>query len=470
MSTVKLIGLDFGTTTSSAVIASAELMHNAVTGRRQVSRLHECYRSEMVFTPFGDEGLDETRLEEHLDTWLAAARVRANELFGGGALVTGLAARQRNADVVARLVHRRLGDALLATADDPRLEAWLAFQASAADLSRKHPDRWFVNLDIGGGTTNIALGKNGEVVETGCLFVGARHVQVEPGSYRVVKLSSVARQLFDHLGIALDRGNSLKQAELDAVLDFYMNLLHGAVASAREVFQDPIARLHEQIPFHLPAGIQEPIVTLSGGVGELVYRRLAGAALPSTTYFGDVGIDVARRLLNQAHWQADFQTYVPAHGGRATVYGLLRHATQISGSTLFLADPAILPLNNMPILGRITQACTDDRLRDILGLARASAKGGCVRVDIKDADATNLAAFGVRLAGALQAVHYPATQPLVLMVKENIGKTLGHYVTQWGALPLKLVVLDEIAIPDAQFVQIGAVRDDVVPVSFHGMN
>src|SRR5207253_9421724 len=82
MSTVKLIGLDFGTTTSSAVIASAELMRNAVTGRRQVSRLHECYRSEMVFTPFGDEGLDERKLEEHLDTWLAAARVRPNELFG----------------------------------------------------------------------------------------------------------------------------------------------------------------------------------------------------------------------------------------------------------------------------------------------------------------------------------------------------------------------------------------------------
>ena len=183
-----------------------------------------------------------------------------------------------------------------------------------------------------------------------------------------------------------------------------------------------------------------------------MYRQLAGAALPSATYFGDLGIDLVRRLLNQAHWQADFRSYVPAHGGRATVYGLLRHATQISGSTLFLADPAILPLNNMPILGRIVQACTDDRLRDILALASASAKGGCVRVDINDADATELAAFGARLAGALQAVHYPATQPLVLMVKENIGKTLGHYVTQWGALPLKLVVLDEIVIPDAQFV------------------
>jgi hypothetical protein len=47
---------------------------------------------------------------------------------------------------------------------------------------------------------------------------------------------------------------------------------------------------------------------------------------------------------------------------------------------------------------------------------------------------------------------------------------LGSYVTDWGKLPLHVVVIDEIAIdPDAHFVQIGRLRDRVVPVSFHGM-
>jgi ethanolamine utilization protein EutA len=470
MSTVKLIGLDFGTTTSSAVIASAQLLHNAVSGRQQISQLHEHYRSEMVFTPFDDHGLNETKLAEYLDGWLTAAGISPEELLGGGALVTGLAAQQRNADVVARLVRRRLGDALLATADDPRLEAWLAFQASAGDLSRQHPQRWFINLDIGGGTTNIALGKAGDVIRTGCLFVGARHVQLEPGSYRLVKLSSFARKLFDHLGLALEPGDCLKQADVDAVLDVYMNLLQSAVAGDRNALQEPMLRLLEQVPFRLPPDAQEAIVTLSGGVGELVYRQLAGAPLPAKTHFGDLGIDLARRLLASPRWEADFRTYVPAHGGRATVYGLLRHATQVSGSTLFLADPTILPLRDIPILGQITQACTDERIRDILGLAKASSKGGCVRVHIQDADARNVGSLGGRLAAALRAIDYPATQPLVLVVEENIGKTLGHYVTEWGALPCKLIVLDELAIRDAQFVQIGPVRHDVVPVSFHGMN
>jgi ethanolamine utilization protein EutA len=57
-----------------------------------------------------------------------------------------------------------------------------------------------------------------------------------------------------------------------------------------------------------------------------------------------------------------------------------------------------------------------------------------------------------------------------LLVRENLGKVLGHYVTQWGTLPLNLVVIDEVAVRDAQFVQLGALRSQVVPVSFYGLN
>jgi ethanolamine utilization protein EutA (predicted chaperonin) len=59
---------------------------------------------------------------------------------------------------------------------------------------------------------------------------------------------------------------------------------------------------------------------------------------------------------------------------------------------------------------------------------------------------------------------------LVLLVGENIGKALGGYVSQWGSNAVKLIVLDEIEPLDARFVQIGALRDQVVPISFYGMN
>jgi len=58
----------------------------------------------------------------------------------------------------------------------------------------------------------------------------------------------------------------------------------------------------------------------------------------------------------------------------------------------------------------------------------------------------------------------------VLIVHENVGKALGGYVSQWGAVLLRLIVLDEIEPLDARFIQIGSLRDGVVPVSFYGMN
>ena len=141
------------------------------------------------------------------------------------------------------------------------------------------------------------------------------------------------------------------------------------------IFDEPVPRLHQEVAFRLPADFADPIVTISGGVAELVYERCRGKPLPSTTFFGDLGIDLAKRLINSPRWAAHFNQAQPQCLGRATVYGLLLHATQISGSTLFLPDPTILPLANIPILGRVTGNSTADQIRDILHLVvRKSAR------------------------------------------------------------------------------------------------
>src|SRR5262249_51108180 len=127
---VQLVGLDFGTTTSSAVVADADLAHNAVTGKRDLGRVRERFRSELMFPPWRDSRLDVVSIERAIDDWLRAGGVRREDLFGGGALLTGLAAQAENASVLVEAVRRRLGDAFIATADDPCLESWLAFHGS----------------------------------------------------------------------------------------------------------------------------------------------------------------------------------------------------------------------------------------------------------------------------------------------------------------------------------------------------
>src|SRR4051794_9334377 len=117
---VQLLGLDFGTTTSSAVVATASLVRSAVTGRMELTDVRERHRSAITFTPLdADDRLDVVRLEKCLDEWLAAGGVTPEDLFGGGALLTGLTAQKDNAAALVALIRRRVGRALVATADDP---------------------------------------------------------------------------------------------------------------------------------------------------------------------------------------------------------------------------------------------------------------------------------------------------------------------------------------------------------------
>jgi ethanolamine utilization protein EutA len=441
---------------------------NVVTGRSELVQLAEAYRSEIVFTPTCEDRLDIRQFEILLETWLAA--VQSEEIFGGGALLTGLTARKPNAAALVGLIDRHIKGALVISAEDPRLESWLAFMGSCSRLSQNHPEIRFVNLDIGGGTTNLALGRNGEVLRTGCLFVGARHVQVQPGTYRIIRLSSYATSLFDALGISKGVGDSLNPDELEQILDFYIALLQRAVAGDRGAFETPIARLHEAAPFDLSPSAEATVVTLSGGVGELVYSHLSGHRWPATTLFGDLGIDLAQRLARLSEWNNDFRDYVPLNGGRATVYGLLQHSTQVSGNTLFLPDPDVLPLRNVPILGSISVDSTREDLLALLNLVGRSSTGGCLWVRIPEDTESAVRSLGTRLCESLSAGLVPRGRPLVLAMEDNLGKVLGNFVTAWGRIPCDVVVIDEIEHRNAHFVQIGRVRDHMVPVSFHGMH
>ncbi|WP_438012078.1 ethanolamine ammonia-lyase reactivating factor EutA [Sorangium sp. So ce321] len=464
---VALLGLDFGSTTSCAVAASATLTRAAGTGRVELGALEERYRSEMALTPLAGDALDLDAAAALLDRWITEAGVEPGELFGGGAIITGLAARRRNADALAALIRARVGEALLAVAEDPCLESWVAFMGSAAPLSRARPGEPLINLDIGGGTTNLALGLAGEVLRTGCLLVGARHIALDPRSRRIVSLSPEAQAAFDHLGIRRGPGDALSQAEAEAVVAFHVELLEAAIAGRAEAFAAPAAARHVQVPFALPEGTAAPTLTFSGGVGELIYAGLAGRPLPEPAHHGDLGVDLARAILASPRLCARVAT--PASMGRATAYGLLRHATQLSGATLFLPRPERLPLRDLPILARLSSASAEAELDHAVDLFRRSHRGCCLEIALDDVSAPAVRLLGERLAGALRRAGPIPDHPLVLLTAQNAGKALGGYVTGWGALPVDLLVIDEVQARGARFVQLGRMRDQILPVSFHGM-
>ncbi|MFT3767258.1 MAG: ethanolamine ammonia-lyase reactivating factor EutA [Minicystis sp.] len=460
---VTLAGIDIGTTTTRLSVAEARVARRAGEGRVAIGEIEERLAGGPVRTPFVGAALDVGRLLAIVVGWLADAG--APELFGGGALITGLAARASNAGEVIAGLRARLGDAVIALADDPRLEAWLAFQGSVGAHARAHPDETIVNLDIGGGTTNVAVGRGGAVLGTGCLWIGARHVEVEPGSYRVTRCSPEGEALLASLGITKGPGDVLAADEVGAFVDALVRLLEAAAEGRAAPFASGIGRRLVDAPIAWPEMVAAPTISLSGGVGELVHAIREGRPLPATTCFGDLGIDLARRIA--ASPVLGSRCLAPASAGRATVIGLLRHATRVSGATVFLGAPERLPLRDLPIVGAISADPTAEQARPIVALAEASRSGACIVITGAIRGHAALRALGEALAAALAG--FPPDRPLVLLVAEDVGKALGGYVTAWGRAPRALYVLDEMAPDDAHFVHVGRPSGGVVPIAFHGI-
>ncbi|CAM3598499.1 ethanolamine ammonia-lyase reactivating factor EutA [Parendozoicomonas haliclonae] len=467
-----MIGLDFGTTTSSAMVAKAKIGLNCTTGRMGFSNPDILYRAEPVFTPYSNGRIQEQAIDKLLGNWLDECGFRPEQLFSGGVMITGMAARNDNAEIIASHVRSKFGDIIVATADDPSLESWLAFMGGTSVLSRFHKNDSIINLDIGGGTTNPALGINGQVISTGCSFIGARHFKFKPGTYELIEVSSFGQEIVKALNLPIKAGDTLSQPTLDQILDFYIAGLVATVTGDYRLFNTPVGQMHEQVRFDLK-GHSNPVITYSGGVGELLYKHAIGEPWPSTTFFGDLGIDLSKRIAAHPLLSQNLRTHTPDNRGRATVYGLTLHSTEISGTTLYLTNADDLPLQDLPIVSRLPILACAQQMMDALELARKSSRGACLQIlpleEAKAPELSDIKAFGDRMASVLEDTAFPASLPLALLVPNDYGKAIGNYVSRWRNLPLNLTVIDEVPDRTASFVNVGAPQHHIIPVSFYGM-
>ena len=263
-------------------------------------------------------------------------------------------------------------------------------------------------------------------------------------------------------------GDELTDREARKIADFYVAALEKSLSEktsgVAQIYKDM-----EQARFRPPRGLRKrAVIVFSGGVGELIYALKSGGKIDPVTPFGDLGVDLAQAVLRSKALSKDTDSYVPENRGRATVYGLALHNTEISGSTLFLPDGALLPLRDLPIVGTLSGGMAAGATGEIMHRARQAHRPSCVRVEC-GGGLEDLRAMAAKISGALRRVRFPENQPLVLLVSGNFGKTLGNLVTDWGRSARNIIVIDEIRMKNAQFVSLGELRDGVVPVSFYGV-
>jgi ethanolamine utilization protein EutA len=189
-------------------------------------------------------------------------------------------------------------------------------------------------------------------------------------------MSSYGLTLLADLKIIKSIGASFSADEVTKIMAFYVNTLEAIVLSDTGFLGQKIAQQHIQIGINF-AKKTKPKLTFSGGVGELIYKIAANEAQPSTTFFGDFGIDLAQAISRSPILSVNLKTHISEHKGRATVMGLTLHSTELSGSSIYLPSPNVLPLRNLPIIAKLPANASATQWHSAFVLANNCKQGAC---------------------------------------------------------------------------------------------
>ena len=212
-----------------------------------------------------------------------------------------------------------------------------------------------------------------------------------------------------------------------------------------------------------PAGL-----TFSGGVAEYIYGREGSS-------FGDLG-----PLLGQAIRQAADDGRLPAQpvnlneGIRATVLGASQFSVQLSGNTVHVSDPSILPLRNLPVV--YTRLTTSRPAADDLA---SSIAQGFRRLDLVEGEAPVALAIPWhgephydRLRALAEGIVCGLPRslergfPIVIALESDVAASLGAILNEDFLVSTPLICIDGLHLVELDFIDIGEVIQpaSVVPV------
>ena len=175
--TLLSVGLDVGTSSTQLVVSELTLENQAssfavpemkITGR-QIR-----YESPVYMTPLLDaDRIDGEKVREIVEKEYEKAGITREAVDTGAVIITGETSRKENADAVLSALSALAGDFVVATAG-PDLESRLAAKGAGAVAYSAETGQTVLHMDIGGGTSNLCLIREGEIADTGCINVGGR--------------------------------------------------------------------------------------------------------------------------------------------------------------------------------------------------------------------------------------------------------------------------------------------------------
>ena len=448
MSELISVGLDVGTTTTQIIISRLTVKNLAGSfsvPEMEITEREILYRSPVFFTPLLNESrVDGDAIAELVTREYEKAGISRQKVDTGAIIITGETSRKENAAAVLKALSGFAGEFVAATAG-PDLESVLAAKGSGAVAYSKRTGKTVLHIDIGGGTSNLALIKDGSILQTGCLNVGGRLIKFrEDGT--VSYLSPVLTGLTD-----VQIGQTPTSVQIEDVVKRLTHVLEMAAGLRPKTTELEMLSTQEvgktwQIP-------DKPVVlSFSGGVADCIEKVHRPGA------FGDIGSQLGVAIRESLLCRGEYMLGQETIG--ATVIGAGCHSAQLSGSTVFVRN-ITLPLKNMPVAVFSQQEQESSQLGALIRQRMAELDNPRVMLAMpgfSDGGYTRIAELAEIILEAT------AGKGVYVCLEGDMAKALGQRLSLQAGENMPCLCIDRVRITEQSYLDVGKSVGPALPV------
>jgi len=447
------VGVDIGSSTSHLVFSRIVL--ERLDARYVVTERESFFQSDILLTPYAAEDtIDADALGAFIARQYRDAKVDPDEIDAGALILTGVAVRRRNARRIGALFAREAGRLVAVSAGDS-LESVMAAYGSGAAARSIRNGAPVMNIDVGGGTTKIAVCADGKVVDVTALDIGARLV-VTDEARRIVRVEEAGRRIGAALGLPLEPGAVLPEDDARALAaSMAEGVLEAMRGGAPKSGGTDLLRLD---PLSWRGELCD--VSFSGGVSEYIY----GGEIKS---YGDLGLPLAGEL--RARLPIGLQLARPEARIRATVIGAAQYTVQVSGSTIFVSPLDTLPLRNVPVIApalplqddKIEPAAVASAIRSALKRRELDDGASPVALFVPWRGSATFQRLDDLCRGILDGLAplLAHRHPIVLIGDGDVGGLIGIHFCEEMKVAAPIVSIDGLELTDFDYIDIGAILD-----------
>ncbi len=459
------VGIDIGSSTSHLMFSRLVMRRRSDEMSSQFEVVHRqvLYRSPILLTPYTDpDTIDTDSLAAFVKRSYEDASIAPQDVDTGAVICTGEAVRKHNSAAIIRMLAEQGGHFVCATAG-PNLEAILGAHGSGAAARSQIHHGVGLNVDIGGGTTKLALVENGAVIETMAVNVGARLIAWNSEG-RVIRTEAAGCAVARDCGYDIAVGDIITEEQKRAIAELLAQILFETLE--RKAYSPLTESFIISGALTYAGAIAE--ISFSGGVSEYIYEA-------DKDDYGDLG-----PLLGAAVRRRIPMLQMPLAGSleriRATVIGASQYTIQLSSSTVYISKDGLLPQLDLQV---VPAYLPKDPTALTVSTVTEAIMRGFARLDITPEDIGRpiaLALLGPVIpnhqsikalsSGIRQALEPLSNHPWVIILSADVAGLVGFMLKEEEKVPQDVVVVDGIHVGEFNFVDLGRIIDSVeaIPV------